>query len=584
MGQRRRTYLLKNQVGGGEKRSPPLNLIHTHTRKNHPKHMTYQQPPPPPGVPGYGYAYQQPGPAAGYQSAPGYGYQQPVPPAAGQPYYQQPPPPVSPTYGAAMPAPSKYVDEKPIPQGVVGGGQPYGGGVVTGVPLYPDNPELGQRFVVQGPKDLWAAVLFVLQIVATVIVAFVNIDKDTQTVKDTGGSGVSQDKASVRVAAQWLLLAVFLSVVLCSIALALMRSHAKQYIWAANVLVILINIAMGVYMVVLKVIGAAIAFWFCAALNGLWLYCVRRRIPLSAELLSSASTVTTRHWGCVVTSLCAVVVALLYYCLFGLMTFPTANDIATYANNNQNNNAANQQQQIPATLYLLVLLFLLMLYWTMQVIFNVVHVTASGTMATWYFAGPTAMPRNPSLASFKRAMTTSFGSICFGSLIVAILKVIHFMARQAQQSRNGIAAACATCIIGCIEALVEYFNIYAYAHVAIYGSSFMEAAKQTWNLVKQCVWSAVINDNLVYPVLNLTIFFDAIAIGVICGVAAHNVLIGVASFLIAAGIHITVLRLVYSGVVTMFVCVAECPDALLQSNPALKDRLDDAISHANRGC
>lgn len=53
-----------------------------------------------------------------------------------------------------------------------------------------------------------------------------------------------------------------------------------------------------------------------------------------------------------------------------------------------------------------------------EVIKNVVHVTASGLMATWYFLSGVGMPRNPTSLAFKRATTTSFGSICLGSLLV----------------------------------------------------------------------------------------------------------------------------------------------------------------------
>eukprot|EP01083_Nonionella_stella_P006817 19723_1 len=50
---------------------------------------------------------------------------------------------------------------------------------------------------------------------------------------------------------------------------------------------------------------------------------------------------------------------------------------------------------------------------------NVLHTTTCGVPTTWYF-NPVALI-NPSRASLKRAMTSSFGSICFGSLLVALL-------------------------------------------------------------------------------------------------------------------------------------------------------------------
>jgi hypothetical protein len=48
-----------------------------------------------------------------------------------------------------------------------------------------------------------------------------------------------------------------------------------------------------------------------------------------------------------------------------------------------------------------------------------------------------------------------------------------------------------------IENLVQYFNIYAYTQVAIYGKDYCTAAKATWNLVKRRGIDAIINDNLI---------------------------------------------------------------------------------------
>ena len=43
---------------------------------------------------------------------------------------------------------------------------------------------------------------------------------------------------------------------------------------------------------------------------------------------------------------------------------------------------------------------LLSLYWVVQVVKNVIHVTVAGTVATWYFYED--IPHNPTLKSFKR--------------------------------------------------------------------------------------------------------------------------------------------------------------------------------------
>jgi hypothetical protein len=112
---------------------------------------------------------------------------------------------------------------------------------------------------------------------------------------------------------------------------------------------------------------------------------------------------------------------------------------------------------------------LISFYWTSQVLKNVTHVTTAGVMATWYFQAPTNMPSNPTLKSFQRASWSSFGSICLGSLIIAMVKALKSMANSARNAEHPIARCMVLCILGCLERMIEYFNTYAFTQIAIYG-------------------------------------------------------------------------------------------------------------------
>jgi hypothetical protein len=108
------------------------------------------------------------------------------------------------------------------------------------------------------------------------------------------------------------------------------------------------------------------------------------------------------------------------------------------------------------------------------VVKNVVHVTASGLFATVYFMGTpdqtrklkvTVPVRNPTAKSAKRALTTSFGSICYGSLLIALIQTITNLVRKsARNSQAGgkifcfFCLYCLDCVLKMIEALAEYFN------------------------------------------------------------------------------------------------------------------------------
>jgi ABC-type multidrug transport system fused ATPase/permease subunit len=125
-------------------------------------------------------------------------------------------------------------------------------------------------------------------------------------------------------------------------------------------------------------------------------------------------------------------------------------------------------------------LLVLSLFWTILCIKSWVHVCIAGVQATWYFLAPHAVPKHPVWGAVKRASTTSFGSICFGSFIVAFIRTVRFFVnmayQQARSSRNALAV-CALCILECLlgilESIINYINQYAFAICAIYGSVYI---------------------------------------------------------------------------------------------------------------
>jgi hypothetical protein len=81
--------------------------------------------------------------------------------------------------------------------------------------------------------------------------------------------------------------------------------------------------------------------------------------------------------------------------------------------------------------------------WVSQVIANVVLCTlAGGVYGGWYYSGARTadgggVPKRANVKSFVRAITSSLGSIAFGSLIVTVLEVLRtIMQVVAQQEAN----------------------------------------------------------------------------------------------------------------------------------------------------
>lgn len=240
--------------------------------------------------------------------------------------------------------------------------------------------------------------------------------------------------------------------------------------------------------------------------------------------------------------------------------------------------------------------FLLFLsyYWTHQVLSNTMHVTTAGVIGTWWFQ-PTEANSFCSKSigdSFHRATTYSFGSICFGSLIVATIQALRQLNHQLRGNEDAQLLVCLIdCCLACIEGIVEYFNKWAYIYVGLYGYSYLDAGKNVITLFQNKGWTVIITDDLAENVL----FMISLLIGLITGLMGYllsyfdqnifanfNANIDSASigfgfgFLIGFVLSSILLSVVASAVNTVIVCFAESPREFEMNHPQLSLEMRNA--------
>ena len=106
----------------------------------------------------------------------------------------------------------------------------------------------------------------------------------------------------------------------------------------------------------------------------------------------------------------------------------------------------------------------------------------------WYFNHEKGTEGHIILTSFKRAFKYHFGSIAFGSLIIAIVRFLMFFLelfkKRAERSygkkKQGkcykCLMCCLECCLRCITKFLEFINKHAYIMISIKGDSFCTAA------------------------------------------------------------------------------------------------------------
>eukprot|EP00545_Synedropsis_sp_CCMP1620_P000665 CAMPEP_0119013882 /NCGR_PEP_ID=MMETSP1176-20130426/9166_1 /TAXON_ID=265551 /ORGANISM="Synedropsis recta cf, Strain CCMP1620" /LENGTH=520 /DNA_ID=CAMNT_0006967009 /DNA_START=43 /DNA_END=1605 /DNA_ORIENTATION=+ len=316
-------------------------------------------------------------------------------------------------------------------------------------------------------------------------------------------------------------------------------------------------------------------------------------IPWAASNLVTAVAAIQTNIGITLVGF-GMVVLTLGFTLLWVLAFAGA-----YMHTTVCSGAEDGQQQCESHINgIVVALFLLAFYWTMQVIKNVLHVTVAGVVGTWWFSPSDARSCcSPSVRdSFVRATSTSFGSICLGSLLVAMVQVLNHLVRQARRHGrgNGVLLCIIECLVSVLQSLIEYFNKWAFVYVGLYGYSYVEAGPKVMELFRMRGWGAILNDQLVYRVLSwMSFIMGALSglVGVLVVVVHPSLLRGVDAkdaTWVAFGVGLIVgtilsnilLSILGSAVDTVVVCFAEAPAEFRHSYPEFSERMEEAWCNA----
>ena len=389
-----------------------------------------------------------------------------------------------------------------------------------------------------------------------------------------------------------------ISAIVALLWLSLTKAYARTMIYAALVSDVAVSVLMVIVCLFYGAIIGVILFAVFAALKILWVYWMRSRIELAAVILTHAVHCIQTWPATIAAAFLSIFMQAMWtmgwgFCTVGYYYAVTRADSASRSTNGDPN---APMQQDSALSYVVIFLTLVSFYWTSQVIKNCLHVTVAGVAATWYFLYPNGNWANPTASSMKRALTTSFGSICLGSLILSVIRAARVTVNIARSSPSGsrnagaaaVQAVClclVSCLLSILDRVVEYVNSYAFSRVAIYGQSYCEAAHGTWELFKVRGFDAFFNDSIIGTVLGFACFMGGLTSAAACALLSHLIfteggvwwiwaLIG---FVIGFSLTMCATEVVDSAVIALFVCLAEAPDVLQQTKPEEYQKLVPVI-------
>lgn len=316
--------------------------------------------------------------------------------------------------------------------------------------------------------------------------------------------------------------------------------------------------------------------------------CYGRYIPFTVAVVEMVADAISHHPAMMGVALIGTFVSL-HWMAVSVVLFGIAG-----LNGDREPKSTDMKEEVYAYLFVTALMF----SWGHGVIVNTCHVIYAGVFGRHYFG---AVDQGVLCPSISVALTTSFGSVCFGSFIVAFVDALHTVvaAGKKEAKEEGNIVLCLVlcvvdCFLQCIGEMIEYFNDWAYVQCAIRGASFCEAAKITFSTATCANLSFIITDLLVNMVRNLGAFFCATlagaagaatgaVIGHYCTISESPIFAvvivvgGIAGFVAGILCGTTAMSLFNSGVKTILVCWSEDANPLASTNPELHHAFCDKI-------
>ncbi|CAM6101751.1 unnamed protein product [Calypogeia fissa] len=236
----------------------------------------------------------------------------------------------------------------------------------------------------------------------------------------------------------------------------------------------------------------------------------------------------------------------------------------------------------------ILLAFSVSLFWTGAVLCNSVHVIVAGVISLLLsngVHGQIALPPHPLLRSLRHAVTTSLGSICYGSLFTAAIRVMRWAIRgfRSRIGNNECLLCCVNFMFHLVETLVRFFNKYAYVQVAVYGKNFNHSARDAWELFQSTGVEALIAYDLTGAILVMATVLGGLLTGTGVGIWSWYrqkdkvIMVGATAMLMGMVLVGLTLVVVESAVTSIYICYAVDPALIIQWDSEFADEIAENL-------
>lgn len=471
-------------------------------------------------------------------------------------------------------------------------------------PLLSDSQDKKSIKTSRGCNDILFLVLFILCCVGMVIISSVAFSKgdpknlvpewtDKVPVQGYFTNAVAQAKENTDA----LIISAVAAVLLGFGWIQMMKMFTTEFVYGTLIVGVFAVAGLGGYILNMgmqqKTEGIQIVAFVIFGLDVLLVLLIiflRKKIALTCAMIKEACR-GVQHNTMLLPVLVIVVAAFLAFAAFWVSSFvylwsiPDSNvDVVT--------GEVKFNEKVRNLMFYQVFAFL----WVVAFLSAIYQHVVAGAVSGWYFSRDVMgsnRPRETAFSSLFHAVTTSSGSLAFGSLVLAFVQFINVLLEWTKRTNpKNRALVCLIsglqCLLGCIQGIVQYINKFAYIHVAMHGYSFCTAARECFDLISRNFFSAVIMDTITGFVLFVgKALFTALCTIITIGILDANdrpltaVTLALTVVISFAILHI-ISHVIGVSVDTVFVCYLEDLEMNKEGNlyisPDLHAMLQDSAS------
>lgn len=243
----------------------------------------------------------------------------------------------------------------------------------------------------------------------------------------------------------------------------LARAFTKQFIWITGILHIVFGIGTAIYYFTKHYYSAAVVFAIFSIFSIICFISWIPRIPFSVVMLQTTMDVAKNFGHVFLVSALGGIAAIAFGAWFSVTLVAIYVKYEPKGNGGTNPACTSSAGSTCSSAKVIGLVVFVTFagYWITEWLKNTIHSTIAGVYGSWFFCSgkPGGMPSGATRGAFRRAMTYSFGSISFGSLIVALINMLRqavSIAQQQEAQSGNIVASIAFCILGCLISILDW--------------------------------------------------------------------------------------------------------------------------------